>query len=120
MSLLKKKPAYRVAVVGATGAVGTEMIDVLEERNFPVDVLVPLASSRSVGGTVAFRGEEIPVQLLSKDSLRETDIALFSAGAEVSREYAPIAAQQGAVVIDNSAAWRMDPGVPLVVPVVNR
>ena len=120
MSLLKKKPPYRVAVVGATGAVGTEMIEVLEERNFPVDVLLPLASSRSVGGTVTFRGEDIPVQLLGKDSFREVDIALFSAGADVSREYAPIAAQQDAVVIDNSAAWRMDPSVPLVVPEVNR
>jgi aspartate-semialdehyde dehydrogenase len=120
MSLLRKKPAYRVAVVGATGAVGTEMIDVLEERNFPVDVLLPLASSRSVGGTVTFRGEDIPVQLLTNDSFHEVDLALFSAGADVSREYAPVAVQQGAVVIDNSAAWRMDPSVPLVVPEVNR
>jgi aspartate-semialdehyde dehydrogenase len=120
MALLRKKSAYRVAVVGATGAVGTEMIEVLEERNFPVDVLLPLASSRSVGGTVTFRGEDIPVQLLTTDSFREVDIALFSAGADVSREYAPTAAEQGAVVIDNSAAWRMDPNVPLVVPEVNR
>lgn len=120
MPPLRKKPAYRVAVVGATGAVGTEMIEVLEERNFPVEVLVPLASSRSVGGAVTFRGEDIPVQLLTKDSFRDVDIALFAAGADVSREYAPIAAEQGAVVIDNSAAWRMDPNVPLVVPEVNR
>ena len=120
MSLLKKKNAYRVAVVGATGAVGTEMIDILEERAFPVDLLLPLASSRSVGGTVTFRGEDFSVQLLTKDSFHGVDIALFSAGADVSREYAPIAAQQGAVVIDNSSAWRMEPDVPLVVPEVNR
>ena len=120
MSLLKKKSAYRVAVVGATGAVGTEMMDVLEERAFPVDVLVPLASSRSAGGTVTFRGEDLPVQVLTKDSFQGVDLALFSAGADVSREYAPIAAQQGAVVIDNSAAWRMEPEVPLIVPEVNR
>ena len=118
--MLKKKPAYRVAVVGATGAVGTEMIEVLEERKFPVESLFPLASSRSVGDTVTFQGEEIPVQVLTKDSFAGVDIALFSAGTDVSREYAPIAAKAGAVVIDNSAAWRMDSEVPLVVPEVNR
>jgi aspartate-semialdehyde dehydrogenase len=85
-----------------------------------VDVLVPLASSRSAGGTVTFRGEDLPVQVLTKDSFQEVDLALFSAGADVSREYAPIAARQGAVVIDNSAAWRMEPEVPLIVPEVNR
>jgi aspartate-semialdehyde dehydrogenase len=120
MLALKKKNAYRVAVVGATGAVGTEMMDVLEERAFPVDALVPLASSRSAGGTVTFRGEDLPVQVLTKDSFQEVDVALFSAGTDVSREYAPIAAQQGVVVIDNSAAWRMEPEVPLIVPEVNR
>ncbi|TKS61376.1 MAG: aspartate-semialdehyde dehydrogenase [Nitrospira sp.] len=116
---MKKKPAYTVAVVGATGAVGTEMIDVLEERMFPVGTLIPLASSRSAGGTVTFRGEAIPVQVLTKDSFATVDIALFSAGADISREFAPIAAKAGAVVIDNSAAWRMEPDVPLVVPEVN-
>ena len=116
---MKKKPAYTVAVVGATGAVGTEMIDVLEERMFPVGTLIPLASSRSAGGTVTFRGETIPVQVLTKDSFATVDIALFSAGADISREFAPIAAKAGAVVIDNSAAWRMEPDVPLVVPEVN-
>ena len=120
MAPLQKKPAYRVAVVGATGAVGTEMIEILEERKFPVEVLLPLASSRSVGGTVAFKDEDIPVKELTKDSFAGIDIALFSAGADISREYAPIAAQAGAVVIDNSAAWRMDPKVPLVIPEVNR
>lgn len=115
----KKKSAYTVAVVGATGAVGTEMIEVLEERAFPVGMLIPLASSRSAGGTVSFRGEAIAVQVLTKDSFAGVDIALFSAGADISREFAPIAAQAGAVVIDNSAAWRMEPDVPLVVPEVN-
>ena len=116
---MKKRSAYTVAVVGATGAVGTEMIDVLEERTFPVGTLIPLASSRSAGGTVTFRGEAIPVQVLTKDSFAGVDIALFSAGADISREFAPIAAKAGAVVIDNSAAWRMEPDVPLVVPEVN-
>ena len=116
---MKKKSSYTVAVVGATGAVGTEMIDVLEERAFPVGTLLPLASSRSVGGTVTFRGDTIPVQVLTKDSFVGVDIALFSAGADISLEFAPIAARAGAVVIDNSAAWRMEPDVPLVVPEVN-
>ena len=116
---MKKKSAYTVAVVGATGAVGTEIIDVLEERAFPVGTLLPLASSRSVGGTVTFRGDTIPVEVLTKDSFVGVDIALFSAGADISREFAPIAAKAGAVVIDNSAAWRMEPDVPLVVPEVN-
>ncbi len=118
--MLKNKSSYNVAVVGATGAVGTEMIEVLAERKFPVAALLPLASSRSVGGTVTFQGEDIPVQVLTKDSFAGVDIALFSAGTDVSREYAPIAAKAGAVVIDNSAAWRMDAEVPLVVPEVNQ
>ncbi len=118
--MLAKKAAYRVAVVGATGAVGAEMIEVLEARKFPVESLLPLASARSAGGTVSFLGEEIPVKVLSKDSFEGVDIALFSAGSDVSREFAPIAAKAGAVVIDNSAAWRMEPDVPLVVPEVNR
>ncbi|MBI4401298.1 MAG: aspartate-semialdehyde dehydrogenase [Nitrospirae bacterium] len=117
--MLKKKPAYRVAVVGATGAVGAEMIEVLEERKFPVEVLRPLASSRSAGGTVSFQGAELSVKLLTKGSFEGIDLALFSAGSDVSKEFAPIAAKAGAVVIDNSAAWRMDKDVPLVVPEVN-
>ena len=117
--MLKNKSAYRVAVVGATGAVGAEMIEVLEERKFPVETLFPLASARSAGGTVVFRGEDVTVEELTKDSFAGIDIALFSAGADVSREYAPIAAKAGAVVIDNSSAWRMDKDVPLVVPEVN-
>ncbi len=117
--MLKKKAAYQVAVVGATGAVGAEMIQVLEERKFPVETLHPLASSRSAGGTVSFRGSDVTVKELTKDSFADIDIALFSAGSDVSKDYAPIAAKAGAVVIDNSAAWRMDKGVPLVVPEVN-
>jgi aspartate-semialdehyde dehydrogenase len=117
--MLNKKLTHTVAVVGATGAVGTEMIEVLEERKFPVGRLVPLASSRSAGGTVSFHGQDIPVQTLQKDSFEGVDLALFSAGTDVSREYAPIAARAGTVVIDNSAAWRMDKEVPLVVPEVN-
>ena len=117
--MLKKKSGYVVAVVGATGAVGTEMIEVLEERKFPVARLVPLASARSAGGMVTFAGNEVPIEVLTKDSFVGVDIALFSAGAELSREFAPIAVKAGAVVIDNSAAWRMTPEVPLVVPEVN-
>ncbi|GKS57388.1 aspartate-semialdehyde dehydrogenase [Nitrospira sp.] len=117
--MLKKKPAYVVAVVGATGAVGTEMIEVLEERSFPVGRLVPLASSRSAGGAVGFRGADVPIEVLNRGSFDGVDIVLFSAGSDISKEYAPVAVRQGAVVIDNSAAWRMDPGVPLVVPEVN-
>ncbi len=117
--MLKKKSGYVVAVVGATGAVGTEMIEVLEERKFPVIRLVPLASTRSAGGAVIFEGNEVPIEVLTKDSFAGVDIALFSAGADLSREFAPIAVKAGAVVIDNSAAWRMAPEVPLVVPEVN-
>jgi len=117
--MLKKKAAYRVAVVGATGAVGTEMIEVLEERKFPIETLIPLASARSAGGTVSFRGKELIVEELSKGSFEGVDLALFSAGSDVSREFAPVAVKAGTVVVDNSAAWRMDQSVPLVVPEVN-
>jgi aspartate-semialdehyde dehydrogenase len=110
---------YRVAVAGATGAVGQQMVACLEERKFPVGELVPLASERSLGKTVTFHGKEIPVQVLTKDSFAGIEIALFSAGGSISKEYAPIAARAGAVVVDNSSAWRMDPDVPLVVPEVN-
>ncbi|MFA4875651.1 MAG: aspartate-semialdehyde dehydrogenase [bacterium] len=114
-----KKKKYNVAVVGATGAVGAEMVKVLEERNFPVDKLLPLASARSIGKTVEWRGEDILVEELTRDSFRGIDIALFSAGGSVSREYAPLAAEAGAVVVDNTSAFRMDNDVPLVVPEVN-
>src|SRR3989339_1402229 len=110
---------YRVAVVGATGAVGQQMVACLEERNFPVARLVPLASERSLGKKVTFLGKEIPVEVLNEDSFDGVEIALFSAGGGISKEYGPIAARAGAVVVDNSSAWRMDPEIPLVVPEVN-
>ncbi|MGQ9857185.1 MAG: aspartate-semialdehyde dehydrogenase [Thermodesulfobacteriota bacterium] len=113
------KRDFNVAVVGATGAVGTEMIRILEQRAFPVGKLVPLASSRSVGKTVYFRGEEIPVQELTEGSFEGVQIGLFSAGGSVSERFAPIAATSGCVVVDNTSAFRMDPQVPLVVPEVN-
>ena len=98
---------YHVAVAGATGAVGNEMIKVLEELEFPVASLRLLASSRSLGKTLEFRGEDLPVGELRTDSFEGLDIALFSAGAGPSREFAPAAANSGCVVIDNSSAWRM-------------
>ncbi|HAK87457.1 MAG: aspartate-semialdehyde dehydrogenase [Nitrospirae bacterium GWB2_47_37] len=117
--MLKKKEKYVVAVVGATGAVGNEMIAVLEERNFPIEKLRLFASERSEGNTLQFEGSEIPVETLNEDSFKGIDIALFSAGAERSKIWASIAAKSGCVVIDNSSQWRMDPEVPLVVPEVN-
>ena len=109
----------KVAIAGATGAVGREMLKVLEQRDFPVSEIVPLASERSIGKTVEFRGQEVPVKLLAPDSFGGVEIALFSPGASVSKVFAPHAAKAGAVVIDNSSAFRMDPEVPLVVPEVN-
>jgi aspartate-semialdehyde dehydrogenase len=109
----------RVAVLGATGLVGREMLSVLEQRDFPVTELVPLASSRSAGRALYFRGREWEVQEVKDSSFDRVQVALFSAGSEASRKWAPLAAGKGAVVIDNSSAWRMDPGVPLVVPEVN-
>jgi aspartate-semialdehyde dehydrogenase len=117
--MLKKKNKYVVAVAGATGAVGREMVEILEERNFPVSELVPLASERSEGERLEFKGKNWTVKRLSRDSFKGVDIALFSAGAARSLEFAPAAVQSGAVVIDNSSAFRMDPKVPLVVPEVN-
>ena len=108
-----------VAVVGATGAVGIEMIKTLEKRNFPVGQLTLLASARSVGKKLPFRGTDVTVQELTKDSFKRVEIALFSAGGGISREFAPIAAAAGCVVIDNSSAFRMDDAVPLVVPEIN-
>jgi aspartate-semialdehyde dehydrogenase len=110
----------KVAVVGATGMVGRTFLKVLEQRNFPVGELYLFASERSAGKRLPFRGKEFEVEELTDKSFdRGIDIALFSAGAETSRRYAPIAASKGAVVVDNSSAWRMDPKVPLVVPEVN-
>lgn len=110
---------YHVAVAGATGAVGAEFLRLLEERPFPLASLKLLASSRSAGKTLKFRGEDVPVEELTADSFKGVDIAFFSAGGGRSREFAPAAVQAGAVVIDNSSAFRMDPEVPLVVPEVN-
>src|SRR6185369_15998468 len=108
-----------VAVVGATGVVGREMLRTLERRNFPAKRVVALASERSAGKKLDYRGTTLTVETLGPDSFKGVDIALFSAGAGTSKEFAPIAAASGAVVIDNSSAWRMDPDVPLVVPEVN-
>ncbi len=113
-----EKPVH-VAVAGATGAVGNQMIACLEERQFPIKSIKLLASHRSVGRRLHFRGEEIAVEELTRDSFKSVDVALFSAGGGTSKEFAPIAAEQGCVVVDNSSAWRMDPEVPLVVPEVN-
>jgi aspartate-semialdehyde dehydrogenase len=108
-----------VAVVGATGAVGIEMLKTLEKRKFPVGKLTLLASARSVGKKLKFRGEELTVQELTKNAFAGIDIALFSAGGGISKEFAPIAAEAGCVVIDNSSAFRMDDKVPLVIPEIN-
>ncbi len=108
-----------VAIVGATGAVGIEMLETLEKRNFPVGKLTLLASARSVGKTRPFRAGEIAVEELSKNSFDGVDIALFSAGGGISKEFAPAAVDAGAVVVDNSSAFRMDDSVPLVVPEIN-
>jgi aspartate-semialdehyde dehydrogenase len=108
-----------VAIVGATGAVGIEMLKTLEKRNFPIGKLTLLASARSAGKTRPFRAGEIAVQELTKDSFDGVDIALFSAGGGISKEFAPAAVEAGAVVVDNSSAFRMDDSVPLVVPEIN-
>ena len=111
--------SYNVAVAGATGLVGRKMIQVLEEHKFPVNEFRPLASARSLGSSVTFNGKEYPVQELTKESFRGIDFALFSAGASVSKEFAQASIDSGALMIDNSSAFRMDPNVPLVVPEVN-
>ena len=110
---------YNVAVVGATGAVGNMMIDILEERNFPVNKLTLLASERSFGKTLEFKGKSYPVEVLGEDSFKGIEIGLFSAGGSISKRFAPVAAMAGCVVIDNTSAFRMDPDVPLVVPEIN-
>lgn len=114
-----KKEKYNVAVVGATGAVGEQMREILEERLFPVGELRLLASERSAGQTLEFRGKHIRVEALREDSFRGIDIALFSAGGSVSDKFAPLAVAAGGVVVDNTARFRMEPDVPLVVPEVN-
>ena len=114
-----RSDGYVVAVAGATGAVGEVMLQVLEERKFPVRRLKPLASERSVGKVLKFRGEEFKVEQLTTTSFEGVDIALFSAGASRSKEIAPAAWKSGAVVVDNSSAFRMEPDIPLVVPEIN-
>jgi aspartate-semialdehyde dehydrogenase len=110
---------YNVVVAGATGAVGNQMISCLEERKFPIKSIKLLASSRSAGHKIDYRGDSIDVEELKESSFKGMDIALFSAGGGVSEKFAPFAAKDGCVVIDNSSTWRMDPDVPLVVPEVN-
>jgi aspartate-semialdehyde dehydrogenase len=110
---------YHVAIVGATGAVGIEMMKTLERRNFPVGKLTLLASVRSAGRKLPFDGGEVTVQELREDSFTGVDVALFSAGGGISRKFAPHAVQSGAVVVDNSSAFRMDESVPLIVPEIN-
>ena len=115
---MNKKP--NLAIVGATGLVGSTFLKVLEERNFPFDNLYLMASAKSAGSTVTFKGKDYVVEELTEDSFsKPIDLALFSAGGPISKKYAPIAARHGVTVVDNSSAWRMDATVPLVVPEVN-
>ena len=116
---LKNKKLYNIAVVGATGAVGMTFINLLEERNFPVEQIRLLASERSVGRVITFQHKECSVELLNNESFKDIDIAFFSAGASISKKYADIAVASGAVVIDNSSAFRLIDDVPLIVPEVN-
>jgi len=110
---------YHIAIVGATGAAGSELLRVLERRNFPVATLRPIGSPQSVGKSARFCGESIPVEKLGRGSFEGIDIAFFSAGSDVSREYVPIACQSNAITIDKSSAFRMEPHVPLVIPEIN-
>jgi aspartate-semialdehyde dehydrogenase len=112
-------PNFVVAVVGASGAVGVELVRCLEERRFPVSELKLFASARSMGMTLNFRGKSVNIEELGENSLRGVDLALFSAGSAISKRYAPLAARHGTIVIDNSSAFRMDPAVPLVIPEIN-
>jgi len=111
--------AYRLAIAGVTGAVGQEFLSIIEERNFPFKSIKMLASSRSAGKTMSFKGKTYTIEEMTKDSFKDVEIALFSAGASRSREFAPAAVKAGAVVVDNSSAYRMDPEVPLVIPEIN-
>ena len=119
MAAFRKKKTYHVAIMGATGAVGEEMLKILEERDFPVGRLVLLASARSVGRKYRYKGQDVFVQELKEDSFKDIDIVLASAGGAISKQFAPFAVKAGAVVIDNTSAFRMDPAVPLVVPEIN-
>ena len=110
---------YTVAVLGATGAVGQEMIRILQERNFPVGTLLPLSSARSAGKTVRFRGEDVTVREATEEAFRGVDIVLGAAEADIARKFAPAIRAAGAVFVDNSSAFRLDPQVPLIVPEIN-
>ncbi|EKD51628.1 MAG: hypothetical protein ACD_62C00214G0001 [uncultured bacterium] len=116
---MQKKSRYNVAIVGATGAVGSEFLNVLARRNFPIDKLKLLASARSAGQKIVFKNQKLTVEELTAKSFEEVDLALFSAGGDRSLEFAPIAVKAGAIVVDNSSVFRLDLNVPLVVPEVN-
>ncbi|MGL4209047.1 MAG: aspartate-semialdehyde dehydrogenase, partial [Candidatus Adiutrix sp.] len=115
----KMTKEYKIGVLGASGAVGREVLNCLEDRGFPFSEVVALASERSAGSQIEFNGTEITVQTVTPDSFKNLDLAIFSAGATASSQYAPIAAKSGCPVIDNSSFWRNDDRVPLVVPEVN-
>lgn len=117
--MLVNKEQYNVAVAGATGAVGRKMLEILEERGFPVGSLKVLASAKSAGKTLTFRGSPVTVEELKENSFEGVDIALFSAGSDASRQFGPLAVKSGCIVIDNSSAFRMEENIPLVVPEVN-
>src|SRR2546430_4141920 len=119
LTIFSVKKEYHIAIVGATGAVGAELLRVLERRNFPVTKIRALASGKSAGRKVQFRNQPIIVEELTEDSFDKIDIAFFSAGGEISRKFVPIARKAGAIVIDNSSVFRMDPDVPLVIPEIN-
>ena len=110
---------YTVAVLGATGAVGQEMINILQERNFPVGKLIPLASARSAGKTLKFKGEDVTIQLACDEAFEGVDIVLGAAENDIAKRFAPAIVKVGAVFVDNSSAFRLNPDVPLVVPEVN-
>ncbi|MCK4978963.1 MAG: aspartate-semialdehyde dehydrogenase, partial [Candidatus Delongbacteria bacterium] len=114
---MKKK--YNIVIVGATGVVGEAMLSILEERNFPVNNIILLASERSIGKEYVFKGETLEVQVLNKNSFENVDIALFSAGSSISKKYVEVAVKSGCIVIDNSSAFRMNENVPLVIPEIN-
>ncbi len=116
---MKQKNIYNVAILGATGAVGEEMLKILEQRKFPVDKLVLLASSRSVGKMYRFQDRKVAVRELKENSFQGIDIVLSSAGGSISKKFVPYAVKAGAIVIDNTSAYRMDPKVPLVIPEIN-
>src|SRR5699024_1280135 len=116
---MAKKSAYNVAVVGATGAVGQNIIRLLGENNFPVHKLKPLSSKRSAGKTLTFNQEEVTIEEAKEDSFKDIDIAFFSAGGAITKKLAKAAVDEGAIIVDNTSAYRMDKNVPLVVPEVN-